>query len=214
MMNKLYWHTVTPLLKEILILLMQSSVFDEFRLVGGTALSLQRGHRISIDIDLFTDAEYSSIDFDKIETFLKSTFPYCQTSNLPVGMGTSYFIGKDKDNAVKLDLYYVDKFICDILHVEGVRIAQLEDIVAMKLDVIQYTGRKKDFWDIHELMDTYSFKEMLAFHQKRYPYTHDAKLIRKNILHCANASDDFNPICLRNKNWDFVVLDLIDFVST
>ena len=43
-----------------------------FRLVGGTGLSLYRGHRESVDIDLFTDAPYDSIDFDKIDSFLRS----------------------------------------------------------------------------------------------------------------------------------------------
>ncbi len=34
--------------------------FAPFRLVGGTSLSLRYGHRMSDDIDLFTDAEYGS----------------------------------------------------------------------------------------------------------------------------------------------------------
>ncbi|MGB3452693.1 MAG: nucleotidyl transferase AbiEii/AbiGii toxin family protein [Moheibacter sp.] len=41
-------------------------------MVGGTALSLQLGHRTSVDIDLFSDLEYGSIDFKVIDTFLKS----------------------------------------------------------------------------------------------------------------------------------------------
>lgn len=38
-----------------------AKVFEPFRLVGGTALSLQMGHRLSVDIDLFTDAEYGTL---------------------------------------------------------------------------------------------------------------------------------------------------------
>ncbi len=53
----LNYNTVTPLLRSILETLMQADVFNDFRLVGGTALSLYRGHRMSVDIDLFTDAE-------------------------------------------------------------------------------------------------------------------------------------------------------------
>ena len=49
---------------------MGASIFEPFRLVGGTSLSLQIGHRMSVDIDLFTDAAYGTIDFEKIETFL------------------------------------------------------------------------------------------------------------------------------------------------
>jgi predicted nucleotidyltransferase component of viral defense system len=39
---------------DLLKVLQESSVFDKYFLVGGTALSLQLGHRISEDIDLFT----------------------------------------------------------------------------------------------------------------------------------------------------------------
>ena len=72
----LYWNTVNDTLKDALLLLMKSSIFDQFRLVGGTSLSLQLGHRMSIDIDLFTDAPYRSIDFDQMDEFLKENFPY------------------------------------------------------------------------------------------------------------------------------------------
>ena len=76
-MEKLHWNTVSPLLKEILIDLMDEPLFSPFRLVGGTALSLQIGHRISIDIDLFTAAEYGSIDFKEIRSFLENKYPFC-----------------------------------------------------------------------------------------------------------------------------------------
>lgn len=58
----LHLKTVTPALKEILYELMDCSLFKPFRLVGGTNLCLRFGYRLSSDIDLFTDAEYESID--------------------------------------------------------------------------------------------------------------------------------------------------------
>ncbi|HNQ82464.1 MAG TPA: nucleotidyl transferase AbiEii/AbiGii toxin family protein, partial [Bacteroidales bacterium] len=61
--HKLFYNTTTPLLLEILKALMVSDEFRPFRLVGGTALSLQLGHRKSLDIDLFTDRDYDFIDF-------------------------------------------------------------------------------------------------------------------------------------------------------
>lgn len=60
----LYWNTVNTHLKEYLLTLMKLPSFADFRLVGGTALSLHLGHRMSVDIDLFTDKEYGSIDFE------------------------------------------------------------------------------------------------------------------------------------------------------
>lgn len=72
----LHYNTVSKHLKDTLLILMQSSAFDSFRLVGGTALSLQLGHRMSVDIDLFSDVQYGSIDFKIIDTFIERTFPY------------------------------------------------------------------------------------------------------------------------------------------
>lgn len=65
--NGLHYDTVTPTLRKILSLLMDEPLFNPFRLVGGTNLSLRLGHRKSIDIDLFTEAQYGSLDFSQYE---------------------------------------------------------------------------------------------------------------------------------------------------
>lgn len=90
-MKSLYWNTVSPLLAESLSFCMKNKVFDDFRLVGGTALSLQLGHRMSLDIDLFSDNPYGSIDFDLIDKFLRSNFKFVSDPiQIPVGFGKSY----------------------------------------------------------------------------------------------------------------------------
>lgn len=62
-------------------------------------LSLRLGHRKSIDIDLFTDAQYDSLDFKSFENYLKRNFTYyCNTDPTSiVGLGRGYFIGYGKD---------------------------------------------------------------------------------------------------------------------
>lgn len=213
MTYKLHYNTVTPLLKSILEKLMEANEFAQFRLVGGTALSLYCGHRMSVDIDLFTEAEYGTIDFDGIENYLVKQFTYVDFNNLPVGMGKSYFIGDDSQNAIKLDLYYTEPFIDNVIEVDAIRMATIEEIIAMKIDIIQRTGRKKDYWDLHELKDRFTIKDMLGFHLKRYPYTHNEKLILNNFIDFEEANEDFDPVCLRDKYWEFIKLDLIDFVN-
>ena len=112
MQGKLHYHIVSPLLLSILKMLTASKEFDAFRLVGGTALSLYKGHRVSVDIDLFTDAAYNSIDFKAIDNFLRNTYQYVNTVDYKkIGLGKSYFIGEHENNCVKLDLFYTDDFI-------------------------------------------------------------------------------------------------------
>ena len=162
----LHLNTVSNLLWDSLIKLMTIEEFNSFRLVGGTSLSLQQGHRISVDIDLFTDAEYGSIDFNRLEEILYETFPYVDSSSVgEVVFGRSYFVGEDEYNAVKLDIYYTEPFVFPLLEQDNISLASNEEIAAMKFEVISNGGRNKDFWNIHELLDVFTLEEMLGFYE-------------------------------------------------
>jgi len=208
---KLHYETVSPLLRSILELLMKEDMFQAFRLVGGTGLSLQLGHRESDDIDLFTEVEYGTIDFEAIKNYLKGQFSYLETFDFgAIGHGKSYFVGESKDQCIKLDICYTDPFIRPILNMDEIRFAEIDDIVAMKIDVVGRGGRKKDFWDLHELLNNYTISQMLQLHQERYPYTHDRKEILNKFRKFEKADDDFDPVCLRGKYWELIKLDIVE----
>ena len=102
---KIYRNTVPDLLWEVLSKLMTFEKLKSFRLVGGTSLSLLLGHRISLDIDLFTDVEYNSIDFDLIDKLFLDSFQYVRMGyGGNNSMGKSYFIGDSKNDVIKVDL--------------------------------------------------------------------------------------------------------------
>lgn len=209
----LYYNTVNDLLKNNLITLMNAPIFENFRLVGGTALSLQIGHRESIDIDLFSDADYGTINFEEIEAFLRATFNHVNSLNVPPALGKSYFIGDDEVNTIKLDIFYTDSFIQPFVEEDGIRMATIEEIIAMKVDVIQRGGRKKDFWDLHDLLDSYSINQMIELHEKRYPYDHNEELIIKNFTLFDQADDDFDPVCFKGKYWEFIKEDFEEIIN-
>ncbi len=211
----LYWNTVDDNLKNTLHLLMQSPIFNQFRLVGGTSLSLQLGHRMSIDIDLFTDESYGSVDFEEIDSFLKENFSYVDGSfGMLVANGRSYAVGKSKTEHVKLDINYTDAFIQEALLVDGVRLATVDEIVAMKMEIMQSAGRKKDFWDIHEVLDQYSIASMVELHKQRYPYGHDGKLIVEQLTNFQKADMEVDPACLRGKYWELIKFDIIEIIES
>lgn len=210
----LHYNTVSNLLRDCLLKLMAAEEFLPFRLVGGTALSLQLGHRMSVDIDMFTDDPYGSVDFKQLALFLKKTFAYVDHLSLDnPAMGVSFSIGTDRDNSVKLDVYYCDKFVAPAVVIDSIRMATIEDIIAMKIDVVQRGGRKKDFWDLHELLDKYALEDMIGLHKSRYEYVHDRNLIIRQLTDYAIADDDFEPICLRGKYWQFIKEDIEDAVK-
>lgn len=80
----------------------------------------------------------------------------------------------------------------------------------MKINVIGRSGRKKDIWDIHELLDHYSIDQMLALHGERYPHEHDEQALRNQFTNFARADDDLDPICIRGKYWEIIKLELIE----
>jgi len=214
MIKSLYYNTLTPLLLSTLKKLMEAEELKSFRLVGGTSLSLQLGHRQSVDIDLFTEADYRSIDFVAIDKYLNRNFPYTDSNHTGiVGMGKSYFIGESANKCIKLDLFYTDSFIRSVIEIDGLRLAGTDEITAMKIDVVTRGGRKKDFWDIHELLETYTLEQMIKLHEERYPYSHNRQEILEKFVQFHSADLDFDPICLKNKYWELIKLDIIETVK-
>lgn len=188
---------------------------NSFRLVGGTSLSLQLGHRESLDIDMFTDSEYGSIDFAKLENILVEIFPYVEsTYDGAIGMGKSFFIGNNVNELVKLDLYYTDPFVFPCILERNIRFASIEEVAAMKLEVIAQGGRKKDFWDVHELLTRYSFDDLICFYIKRNPFGYSKKELLPRFVDFSEAEDDFIPNCYKDKDWEIIKLDFEELVRT
>jgi hypothetical protein len=58
---------VCPELWTLLQRLMATELLKEFYLVGGTALALRYGHRVSVDLDLFTDQNFDAGTLAELE---------------------------------------------------------------------------------------------------------------------------------------------------
>jgi predicted nucleotidyltransferase component of viral defense system len=212
--SKFHKETVSNTLWSALCQLMKIELLSPFRLVGGTALSLQLGHRMSVDIDLFTDVNYGSLDFNAIDKKLQETFPFTDMQfQGNDSFGKSYYIGNDKNDIVKVDLFYTDTFIRPALEFENIRLATIEEIAAMKMEVIGQNGRKKDFWDIHELTDSISLEQMITLHSERYPYSHTKEVLKKKLTDFEYADSDFDPICLKGKYWELIREDIEELAN-
>lgn len=207
----LYYKTVKPVLINTLNALMRNPVFNSFNLVGGTNLSLRFGHRCSDDIDLFTDAEYGSLDFAKLEKELAKMFPYFDNPDKSeiVGFGRMYYVGLNEENAVKLDLMYTDKFISDPENINGIRFESVNQMAAMKMEAINGGGRKKDWWDIDQLLSIYPFEDLMLLHKKWQPWLHEEEKILDALVDFTKADLEPNPKCLLGKDWDSIKLHII-----
>ena len=140
--------------------------FTEMRLAGGTALALQIGHRKSIDLDLFGD-----IDFDNVNT-VKVFADFHNTITLKKSKNINIFSIDD----IKVDFVnYSYPWLQQQLLLDGIRLAGIEDIAAMKLAAITGRGSRKDFIDLYFLLQKYSLKKMLSFYKEKY---FDAKYVK------------------------------------
>jgi hypothetical protein len=123
--------TVIPELLELLRKLMSDNTFSAFNLVGGTSLALQMGHRNSIDIDLFGNAE---IDVD---LFIDNLGSFGQV----VVTKSSKNILITNVNEIKVDFVnYKYPLLSDILIEDNIRMLSTKDIAAMKLNAIAGRG--------------------------------------------------------------------------
>lgn len=207
----------SPLLLECLRKIMNCKAFDDFYLVGGTALALQRGHRLSVDIDMFTNALYGEMNTKEIKSALVEMFPY--TENLErldeTLMVYSLFVGNNSDDCVKLDVCYDDNPIFPLLQIDGIRMVSEKDIAAMKINAItQDRQRKKDFWDIHDLLETYSIEDLVSYALKRYPWSLTLDEIVDGFKRLPLLNDFTEIRCLKGKYWEFVVEDLMEHIPT
>lgn len=152
----LYKETVATETLDLIKELCADENLSDFHLVGGTALSLQIGHRISVDIDLFTN---QSFDSKKLSSYLESAYDLKNTSILTNGIFT--FI-----NDIKVDfITHQYPWLKDPVTEEGIRMVSKEDIGAMKLNAITGNGtRYKDFVDVYFILEHLPLSKML-YHQ-------------------------------------------------
>ncbi|MFT3740272.1 MAG: nucleotidyl transferase AbiEii/AbiGii toxin family protein [Breznakibacter sp.] len=157
---------------ELIKKLQSSEALKDFVLVGGTALALHLGHRKSIDIDLFSRNPF---DAQKMSETLEAEFEFKQEY---IDKNTL----KGHIGGVKIDIIthpYPD--IDQTVEENGIRLASINDIAAMKVNAICVSGeRVKDFIDIHELLKTKKMSDILECYSKKYSQrsiTHAAKSI-------------------------------------
>ncbi|MEO8823563.1 MAG: nucleotidyl transferase AbiEii/AbiGii toxin family protein [Ginsengibacter sp.] len=187
--------TVEPHTFSVLKQLMEINELKKFSLVGGTALSLLFGHRKSVDLDIFSDKSFEN---ERIITVLKKKFgkKFVREEKAP-RFGIFCFI-----NDVKIDIVrHPHPLIRPLQNIEGLRLFSTEDIIAMKVQAILGRGKKKDFWDIAELLKHYSIADFISFHKEKYASQNLMITVPQAITYFADAEESEDPISLKNQTW-------------
>jgi predicted nucleotidyltransferase component of viral defense system len=190
--------TVEPHTLSVLNKLMQMPELQGFALVGGTALSLLYGHRMSVDLDLFSNKPFENIEIiNALEKTFGSAFDN-RSSNPRFGI----FCFVDE---VKIDIVrHPHPLIRPQFELEGIRMFSTEDIVAMKVQAILGRAKKKDFWDVAELLKHYSVSDFINFHKEKYTTQNLFITVPQAITYFADADESEDPISLQKQTWENV----------
>ncbi len=194
----LYTSAVEPNTLSLLKRLMVLDELKQFSLVGGTALSLRYGHRISVDLDLFSNQEFDqAIIIKTLESTFGNKFEY--EGNFS-SSGIFCFV-----NDIKVDIiHYPHSTIADIEQVEELRLYNSKDIAAMKIQAVLGRGKKKDFWDIAELLHHYSLNEIIDFQKQKFPSQQLLISIPQALTWFNDADESEDPVSLRGQTWESV----------
>lgn len=191
----LHLKTIEPHTFAVLKRLMTIAEMKDFHLVGGTALSLMYGHRISIDLDLFSATKFEN---QHIIDALKNEF------------GDSFVADESKPffgifgyiDDVKIDIVrYPHPIIRPILTIKGIRLFSMEDIVAMKVQAVLGRGKKKDFWDIAELLKHFSVDDFIRLHKEKFSTQNLFITVPQAITYFVDAEDSEDPVSLKGQTW-------------
>ena len=193
----LHKETLSENALELLKELMQDERLNSFFLVGGSALSLLIGHRKSIDLDLFSSDPFDEIRMrDYLENKWGMFLNYQEKNTL-----------KGQIKNVQVDLImHAYPVVKDLIVIEGIRLASMDDIAAMKLNAITGNGtRVKDFIDIAFLSSFVSLDQMLDAYEKKYQ-TRNSVIVLKSL----DFFQDINhlePIVLTAGNYSWTPIE-------
>ena len=186
-------------MQELLAWIGSQAYVARFYLAGGTALSLQMGHRRSVDLDFFSES-------DEVHARTRSTLIHIFSSR------RAQIIESVDGNLLLLtDGLHVGFFsygyplLEPVQTVENIRLASLLDIGLMKLDAIIGRGSRKDFYDLYMISRQIPLQDILRGGEQKYPQSRDFQLMAlEGLLQFDNADRDHQPEMLVDLPWDKV----------
>ena len=187
----LHRQTVSPELLELLTAVSSVPEFSELRLVGGTSLALQIGHRNSTDIDLFGELTLHDKELNMILNNIGSVEQVLSTKSIK-----TYIV-----NGIKTDIVnYPYKWLEPPVREDGFTLASKADIAAMKIAAVAQRGSKKDFIDLYFLLEDFSMEQIFEFFEKKITDSSPWMALR-SLLYFIDAEKMPMPLMYKNVSW-------------
>lgn len=197
-MSNLFWNTITADMRLVLDGFSQTEIGSRFYLAGGTALSLQLGHRLSVDLDFFSPTE----DIPTIRPVLEHALASLGATLADSAWGNLVYLAKN----VRVGFYgYGYPLVAPLIEKENARLASIEDIALMKMDALLSRAARKDFYDLYFICQQIPLRRLFDLAPQKYPSVRDfeAQTV-KRLVYFENAEQDAEPALLRPVTWQMV----------
>jgi len=179
----------------------------DFYLAGGTALALLEGHRVSVDLDLFSPS------FDDPEAVLVTLeAAHLEAMTTSISPKTLYL--QVQETTVSL-FGYSYPLVASLLRPDNslLPLASREDIVAMKLAAIASRGSRKDFIDLWLLVTRYwPLSDCLELYRKKFA-ARDIGHVVRSLTYFDDADEEPPLRLLIDLDWEEIKLDLVGSVK-
>ena len=193
----LYQNAVPSSTLELLKGISALKELGSFGLRGGTNLALRMGHRLSVDLDFFTNSSFETAFLFQLITKKFDSAELLFEKNQTV----LFNINDTKVDFVQYPFSWLQSF--DI--VDEIRLLSVVDIIPMKLQAVSNRNAKKDYWDLAFLLKQYSLNEMLKIFKAKFPQI-DVGFIIHSLTDFEKADTELNPDIYANITWDEIKL--------
>lgn len=159
--------------------------FTDFYLVGGTALALQIGHRISIDFDLFSAREIQSVLLNKVR---KVFTDFKVKTIINHSEQLSVRIGNTRVDFVKYSFPLISK----LKVFNDIKILTVKEIAAMKAYTLGRRGTFKDYVDLYFILkdEHTTLKEIKRIAKRKYKSEFNFRLFLEQLIYLEDIRDE------------------------
>jgi len=179
---------------------------SSFYLAGDTGLAILLGHRKSLAFDFFSKSEISPI---KITKELKNYFQDEKLSLVEMKEDTLIVLL----NTIQTSFFnYNYPLLKPSITYNGIAVASIEDIAAMKMISIMQRGLKKDFVDLWTVLKEtkYKFNDIFCFCRNKYDSAFSESIALKALTYFKDAEDEDMPEGIKYQySWNVIKKDLI-----
>ncbi len=169
----------------------------DFYLAGGTGLALRLGHRISLDLDLFSG-----------KCFLNQPERQALKKSLEASGKVEIMEEKDGTCHLRLGSTAVSLFHYPYAPLRppdnwaGLKVASVEDISAMKLSAAISRGSKKDFIDLFFILQSRKAADLFKWAEQKFPgHPNFSVQAAKALVYFEDAEKEPMPRMLKPAAW-------------